>query len=238
MGNCLFGAGLGEGEDGVVIKVVTSNGGIMELLSPITVGSITSEFPGHGIFRSHDLFWKPLCEQEALVGGESYYLLPLSAGGGGEEDDDDDEHHHNNQMVIREGHVRSNSVIPTTTQSLVAPYRVSLSLDCQRYSSMLKTHPFSSISSSSSRQHILNGGSSSGGRFWKVKLVISPQQLLEILSKESLTHQLIESGRTVAKCGTSSSSSSTVSSAASLSLSDHWSLSSSCRDASHGLLHI
>lgn len=230
MGNCLFGGGLGEGdEDGVVIKVVTSNGGIMELLSPITVGSITCEFPGHGIFPSHDLFWKPLCEQEELVGGESYYLLPLSAGGEEEEDD------HNNQMVIREGHVRSNSILPTTTNSLVTPYRMSLSVDYQRYSSMLKTHPFSTSTSSSSSRAMKNSSNSRSSGFWKVKLVISPQQLLEILSQESLTHQLIESGRTVAKCRTSI----TRNTAASLSLSDHWSLSSSCRNASSdGLLDI
>ncbi|KAF3434177.1 hypothetical protein FNV43_RR25280 [Rhamnella rubrinervis] len=230
MGNCLFGGGLGEGdEDGVVIKVVTSNGGIMELLSPITVGCITNEFPGHGIFRSHDLFWKPLCEEEVLVGGESYYLLPLSAGGEEEVEGD-----HNNQMVIREGHVRSNSVLPTTNHSLVATYRMSLSVDYQRHSSMLKAHPFSTSTSFSSSRAMKNSSSSSSG-IWKVKLVISPQQLLEILSQESLTHQLIESGRTVAKCRTSI----TRNTAASLSLSDHWSLSSSCRNASSdALLHI
>lgn len=36
---------------------------------------------------------------------------------------------------------------------------------------------------------------------WKVKLVISPEQLSEILSQESRTEALIESVRTVAKCG-------------------------------------
>nr|ADE77586.1 unknown [Picea sitchensis] len=36
---------------------------------------------------------------------------------------------------------------------------------------------------------------------WRVKLVISPEQLTEILSEESNTEALIESVRTVAKCG-------------------------------------
>ncbi|GMI66729.1 hypothetical protein like AT3G61920 [Hibiscus trionum] len=42
---------------------------------------------------------------------------------------------------------------------------------------------------------------------WKVKLVISPDQLAEILAQESRTEALIESVRTVAKCGNGVSSS-------------------------------
>ncbi|MBA0686011.1 hypothetical protein Goari_013641 [Gossypium aridum] len=41
---------------------------------------------------------------------------------------------------------------------------------------------------------------------WKVKLVISPDQLAEILAQESRTEALIESVRTVAKCGNGVSS--------------------------------
>jgi hypothetical protein len=43
-----------------MVKVVTSNGGIMELYAPITSECITNEFPGHAIFRSRDLFAEPL----------------------------------------------------------------------------------------------------------------------------------------------------------------------------------
>lgn len=194
MGNCLFG-GLGE-VDGGVIKVVTSNGGVMEFFAPVTVGCITNEFPGHGIFRSHDLFWKPLSQHEELVAGESYYLLPLHA-------TDNVNNNNTHGQIVRQGHIRSNS-IPTT--SLAAPYRMSLD-----YQGMLKrsyTEVFSRYNS---------------GRFWKVKLVISPEQLLEILSQEGRTEELIESVRTVAKCGHGGGSS--------LELSDRWSLSSS-RNAS------
>ena len=53
---------------------------------------------------------------------------------------------------------------------------------------------------------------------WKVKLVISPEQLSEILSQESRTEALIESVRTVAKCGNG---------VPSVANSDQWSLSSS-----------
>ncbi|XP_022769760.1 uncharacterized protein LOC111313358 [Durio zibethinus] len=41
---------------------------------------------------------------------------------------------------------------------------------------------------------------------WKVKLVISPDQLAEILAQEARTEALIESVRTVAKCGNGVSS--------------------------------
>ncbi|KAK9275928.1 hypothetical protein L1049_023202 [Liquidambar formosana] len=200
MGNCLFG---GLGDVGEVIKVVTSNGGIMEFYPPITVDCITNEFPGHGIFRSHDLFWKPLPHHEELLAGKSYYLLPLnntmgSTNGGGQ--------------VVREGHIRSNSI---PSSSLVAPYRMSFDYN-QRMLKRSYTEAFSRYS---------NTG------FWKVKLVISPEQLLEILSQEGRTQELIESVRTVAKCGNGVSS---------LGFSDQWSLSSSRNASSQkdGLLEI
>ncbi|XP_021900460.1 uncharacterized protein LOC110816537 [Carica papaya] len=204
MGNCLFG-GLGEppagdhsggGGNGFgMIKVITSNGGIMEFSSPVTTGCITDELPGHAIFRSHDLFWKPLCHREELVPGKSYYLLPI-----GQSYDN----------VVRQGHIRSNSAIPTT--SLVAPYRMSLD-----YQGTLK-RSYTEIFSRENNKYLKNNG------FWKVKLVISPEQLAEILSQETRTQELIESVRTVAKCGNVPVSSS---SSSSMAFSDQWSLSSS-----------
>lgn len=83
MGNCVFkGFGFGEVDqeeenNKKMIKVVTSNGGIMELYAPITAHCITNEFPGHAIYRSHDMFSPPLYPNEELHGGESYYLLPI-----------------------------------------------------------------------------------------------------------------------------------------------------------------
>lgn len=58
---------------------------------------------------------------------------------------------------------------------------------------------------------------------WKVKLVISPDHLSEILSHQARTQELIESVRTVAKCATGASS---------LASSDHLSVSSSCKGSS------
>ncbi|KAK3018846.1 hypothetical protein RJ639_003474 [Escallonia herrerae] len=171
MGNCLFG-GMGDHEDNHgAIKVITSSGGVMEFYAPITVESITEEFRGHGLFRSHDLFWKPIPHTEMLLPGESYYLLPLghkpSLGG----------------QIAQLGHVRSNS----TPTSIFEPYR--MSFDGQR---MLKR-------SYTDGWHSRFNSSSSG--VWKVKLVISPERLLEILSQEVRTQELIENVRTVAKCG-------------------------------------
>ncbi|RYR56120.1 hypothetical protein Ahy_A05g021908 isoform B [Arachis hypogaea] len=140
MGNCLLG-GMSEPEG--VIKVITSNGGIMEFTAPVTVNFITNEFPGHAIFPSHDLFWKPLSSlDEKLTSKNS-----------------------------------------TSTNS-------------------------------------------SSCRFWKVKLAITPEQLLEILSQETRTKELMESVRIVAKCGGVSSC---AGSAAASIVSEDWSHSSSGR---------
>ncbi|KAG6756736.1 hypothetical protein POTOM_040177 [Populus tomentosa] len=202
MGNCLFG-GLGVAEG--VIKVMTSNGGILEFNTPITAGSITNEFPGHALFPSQDLFWRPLSLQEELQGGQSYYLLPL----------------HNSKIggqIVREGHVRSKSIPAVAAASnIAAPYR--MSLDYQGALKRSYTEVFSRYS---------NNYDKSNNGFWKVKLVISPEQLVEILSQEARTEELIENVRAVAKCGNGFSSS-----ASSVEFSDSWSLSSS-RNASFG----
>ncbi|WVY98002.1 hypothetical protein V8G54_030153 [Vigna mungo] len=174
----------------------------MEFSAPVTVSFITNEFPGHAIFRSHDLFWKPLSQFEELEAGQSYYLLPLS----------NTNNINNNNIdipcgvgenvnVVRQGHVRSHSV-PTT--SYPALYR--MSLDYQHHHQGLGLLKRSSIETFS--------GSS---RFWKVKLVITPEQLLDILAQEARTKELLESVRMVAKCGDAS--------AAGM-ISDQWSLSS------------
>ncbi|KAA8520796.1 hypothetical protein F0562_014932 [Nyssa sinensis] len=168
MGNCVF-RGSGGVED--MIKVVTSNGGMMELCAPITAECITNEFPGHGLFRSREVFSQPLLHNEELQVGEVYYLLPLMI---------------NNKKITGD----------------VTPYR--MSLDNQ---SILKR----------SDAEVFPRYNSTG--VWKVKLVISPEQLSEILSQDARTEALIESVRTVAKCGNGVSSS--------LASSDQWSLSSS-----------
>ncbi|RDX96814.1 hypothetical protein CR513_20486, partial [Mucuna pruriens] len=218
MGNCLLG---GMSDPETLIKVTTSNGGIMEFYPPITVSFITNEFQGHGIFPSHDLLCKPLSQFDELVAGQSYYLLPLNnqpehplaSGHGG---------------AIRQGHVRSHSV-PTTPYP--APYRMSLDYHHHLGVGFLKKtsseQPYS-CRTSTSKSSI--GASSKSSRFWKVKLVITPQQLMDILSQEARTKELIESVRIVAKCGVAAGGILPASAAASI-VSDQWSLSSSGRSA-------
>ncbi|KAL7084127.1 hypothetical protein ACP275_14G205600 [Erythranthe tilingii] len=199
MGNCLFG-GMGDGDQSL-IRVATSTGGVMEFSAPITVESITDEFPGHGIFRSHDLFWKPLPHSDVLLAGESYHLLPLldSAAAATVK---------GAAAAPRVGHVRSNSAPPQQLGS--APYRMSFD------SRGLTKRP---AAAAEDAVHV--GGKAAAYGFWKVKLVISPEQLMEILAEEGKTEELIESVRTVAKCGSGFGG-----------FSDHWSLSSSRNAAS------
>lgn len=185
----------------------------MELGSPITVGCIADEFPGYGIFKSHDLFWNPLPHDEELLPGKSYYLLPRNRerNRGGEEGE---------EMGIiraREGHVRSKSVPEAAAAAAMAPYRVSF--DYQGVLRRSQTEVFSR-----------NGGGEKKDGIWKVKLVISPKRLVEILEEEDHTEELIESVRTVAKCGSNNTSSSSFSSS-SMAFSDQWSLSTSTANA-------
>ncbi|KAL3817857.1 hypothetical protein ACJIZ3_003762 [Penstemon smallii] len=174
MGNCLFG-GTGDAVDqSTIIKVTTSNGGVMEFNSPITVESITDEFPCHGIFRSQDLFWKPLPHSQVLLAGESYHLLDINNNIRSSSSDSD------GLKAARVGHVRSNSAPPQ--QQL--PYRMSFD------------------NRGLTKKKINDDDDVSPYGFWKVKLVISPKQLLEILSEEGKTEELLESVRTVGRCGT------------------------------------
>nr|KYP74848.1 hypothetical protein KK1_007541 [Cajanus cajan] len=152
MGNCFFGA---MSEPDAAIKVITSNGGIMEFSAPVTVSFITNE--------SHS--------------------------------------------------------VPTT--SYPALYR--MSLDYQHHLKRSSMEAFSSRSSGTSSCNIGGGGGGGGSsRFWKVKLVITPEQLVDILAQEARTKELIESVRMVAKCGVSSGG---ISSSAAAMISDQWSLS-------------
>uniref|UniRef100_A0A803PEX7 RNase H type-1 domain-containing protein n=1 Tax=Cannabis sativa TaxID=3483 RepID=A0A803PEX7_CANSA len=113
---------------------MTSTGGVMELYAPITVSSITDEFPGHAIFRriqspnNGDLvFSDPLLPNDHLNPGKKKKKKK--------------------NLMMRK---------------------------------MMKKN---------------------GSRVWRVKLAICPQQLTQILSRDAPTLALIDSVRTVAKCG-------------------------------------
>ncbi|KAL5195253.1 hypothetical protein HKD37_20G057153 [Glycine soja] len=232
MGNCFFGAM--SDPDAAAIKVITSNGGIMEFSAPVTVSFITNEFPGHAMFRSHDLFWKPLSQFDELEPGQSYYLLPLSNNNNNNNNNSKNTDStlpcggENINVVVRQGHVRSHSV-PTISNP--ALYRMSLDYHHHHQGMGLLKRSSNNIDAFSSRSsgvvnssnNIGGGGSGGSSRFWKVKLVISPEQLLDILAQEARTKELIESVRMVAKCGIAGGA---ISNSAAGMISDHWSLSS------------
>ncbi|KFK35378.1 hypothetical protein AALP_AA5G277600 [Arabis alpina] len=161
MGNCVFkgngGARKIYDKDDSLIKVVTPNGGVMELHPPIFAEFITNEFPGHVIHDSLSLRHSspPLLHGEELAPGNIYYLLPLSSAAS-----------------------TANSTANSSDQ-LATPYRMSFGKS-----------PVTAVAN----------GSGSGG-VWKVRLVITPEQLAEILAADLETEALVESVRMVAKVG-------------------------------------
>lgn len=178
-----------------VVRVVTLNGGVMELYPPITAESITNEFSGQAIYRSRDMFSQPLLHNEDLLPGELYYLLPINKKFNTVQNDD------------------VNLSSSTSSSFITTPYR--MSLDNQR---VLKRS-----STEAAAGEVLPRYNSTG--VWKVKLVISPEQLGEILAQEARTEALIESVRTVAKCGHGHGHGSGMCS--SVANSDQWSVASS-----------
>lgn len=170
MGNCVFkGFGAEADDQTEIVKVVTS-GGIMEIYTPIAASTITDEFPGQAIFRSHDVSGQPLLHNEKLHPHEVYHLLPLNP---------------YRTPIKTPSLYHQNSGICT-------PYRIS-SCDSYRRKNA-DPEAFTRYSKKSSGE-------------WKVKLVISPEELSEILSQGDKTKELIDSARTVAKCGSAGGSS-------------------------------
>ncbi|XP_019092682.1 PREDICTED: uncharacterized protein LOC104748800 [Camelina sativa] len=161
MGNCVFKGSGGSRKlydnDDSLIKVVTPNGGVMELHPPVLAEFITNEFPGHVIHDSLSLrhSCQPLLNGEELIPGNIYYLLPLS------------------------------SAASTTPQ----------------YSSDQLSTPYRMYSGKTPVAAAMNGSRGGSRGVWKVKLVISPEQLVEILADDVETEAFVESMRTVAKCG-------------------------------------
>ncbi|OMP08691.1 hypothetical protein COLO4_06208 [Corchorus olitorius] len=169
-----------------MVKVVTSSGGIMELFAPITAECITNEFPGHAIYRTQDLLSQPLLHNEELHAGQLYYLLPLNNSLITKQNNDTNNQNTNLEEEDEISKSNKNYILSTSSStSLPTPYR--MSFDHQR---VLKRNEAAEV---------LPRYNNSG--VWKVKLVISPEQLAEILAQEARTEALIESVRTVAKCG-------------------------------------
>ncbi|ESQ43882.1 hypothetical protein EUTSA_v10006365mg [Eutrema salsugineum] len=161
MGNCVFkgsgGLRTSYDKDDLLIKVVTPNGGVMELHPPIFADYITNEYPGHVIHDTLSLRHSspPLLHGEELFPGNIYYLLPIS----------------------------SAAATASTTQ---------------QHSSDQSATPFRMSIGKTPVKAAANGG---GSGVWKVRLVISPEQLADILAEDVETEAFVESVRTVAKCG-------------------------------------
>ncbi|GAU39455.1 hypothetical protein TSUD_290220 [Trifolium subterraneum] len=205
MGNCLLGT---MSDQHTLVKIITSDGNIMEFYPPITVNFITNEFHGHAIFTTNDQFSKPLSQFDELVAGQSYYLLPMTVLSSYNKVDCPSIFVAAGCQIIRQGHVRSQSV-PTTP--LPAPYRMSLDYQYYQGVGLLKRASTESLSCRTNSSSGIKKKTNSSGKnigVWKVKLCITPEKLLEILSQESQTKELIESVRIVAKCGVAAAASS------------------------------
>lgn len=176
-----------------MIKVIKSDGGVLEFYSPVTAGFVSHGFSGHALFSAVDLLWKPLAHDHLLVPGQSYYLFPNIVS---------DEL----KTFVGSCHVRSNS----ESLSAITPYRMSLDYN-HRVLKRSYTDVFSRNSHIRTRQKekkTRRRRTSSKGAIWKVNLIINTEELLQILSEDGRTNELIESVRAVAKGETSSITSS------------------------------
>ncbi|GAV66886.1 DUF4228 domain-containing protein [Cephalotus follicularis] len=70
MGNCLV-------LQGNVIKVIKSDGKVLEYKAPIKVHQLLSQFSGHAISDSTFPNIRPLRPDAKLIGGNVYHLVPL-----------------------------------------------------------------------------------------------------------------------------------------------------------------
>ncbi|KAK8518394.1 hypothetical protein V6N13_027871 [Hibiscus sabdariffa] len=164
MGNCSLKAAAVEESNS--IRVLTDAGEIIDFKGPKLAREITNDFPGYGI-RRNGRASAPLAEDESLVNGGFYYLLPIEKfqKNGGKEGD---------KKVAVDG------ADPTEPPKMTSADFVK------------------NLSSGSSEAAALEVLSSEKNGVWKVKLVISSQQLEDILSEQVNTEALIEKVRMAA----------------------------------------
>ncbi|KAK8482458.1 hypothetical protein V6N13_060337 [Hibiscus sabdariffa] len=156
MGNCSLKGGAVQESNS--IRVLTDAGQIIHFNAPKLARDVTDGFPGYGVCRRGQAS-APLAEDERLVNGGFYYLLPLEK--------------------FDEGGVKKVEVEPPKMSSA-------------DFVENLSSGP---AASSSSALEVL---SSEKNGVWKVKLVISSQQLEDILSQQVNTEALIEKMRMAA----------------------------------------
>ncbi|PON68993.1 UvrABC system protein C [Trema orientale] len=152
------------------IRVLTDSGSILEFKGPKLASEVLSSHPGYGIFRQgHGS--SPVTDDERLLGGKFYYLLPL----GSEE-----------QRTL----CGNKSV---AAKKMEAEY-VAAGGTCKRSLSHSASAEFVENLANGSAMEVLPSG---GDGVWRVKLMIDTKQLEEILSEQGNTEALIERMRMV-----------------------------------------
>ncbi|XP_030501764.2 uncharacterized protein LOC115716979 [Cannabis sativa] len=154
------------------IRVLKDSGSILEFKSPKLAYEVLNSHPGYGIFKQgHGS--SPLSENENLVEGKFYYLLPLKS---------------NNTMKAE--------YIAAADADADKTNKKKMSLSHSASAEFVDNL----ASGNSGMMQVLPSG---GNGVWKVKLMIDTKQLEEILSEQGNTEALIERMRMVASSSSS-----------------------------------
>lgn len=192
MGNCSMKGTTGECHHS--IRVMCESGAILQFKAPKTVAQVLQHYPGYGLFRQGHAS-SPLPQQESLSYGLFYYLLPLK------EVQVDQQICCGNVGVSEQ--VQVNELLQRSESEEVCKGK------CDEMSI-----PNKSVQGGACDyvENLSNGSAlevlpSARNGVWRVKLVIDPRQLEEILSEQVNTEALIEKMRMAATaCATSSPS--------------------------------
>ncbi|XWS50111.1 hypothetical protein CRYUN_Cryun12cG0060600 [Craigia yunnanensis] len=172
MGNCSLKGVTGECSNS--IRVLTDAGEIIDVKGPKLAREIVNDFPGYAICRRGQASF-PLPEDQCLINGGFYYLLPLGkvqkSGDSG---------------VSRQVNKEAVKNVEVDWMNQIEPSKMS-------------SADFVENLSSGSALEVLP---SQKNGVWKVKLVISSQQLEDILSEQVNTEALIEKMRMAASSAT------------------------------------
>ncbi|EXC24697.1 hypothetical protein L484_003139 [Morus notabilis] len=149
------------------IRILTDSGTILEFKGPKLASEVLNSYPNCGIYlQGHRS--SPVANNERLLGGKSYYLLPLRKG---------------ENMFCDKSFVAN-----TMEAEYVAAEAASKKM------SHKATEFVESLANGSALEVLPSGGDG----VWRVKLMIGTKQLEEILSEQGNTEALIETMRMAA----------------------------------------
>ncbi|KAK6263284.1 hypothetical protein QUC31_009100 [Theobroma cacao] len=168
MGNCSLKGVTGECSNS--IRVLTDAGEIIDIKGPKLAREIANSFPGYAVCRRGQASL-PLPEDECLVNGGFYYLLPMEK-----------VHKSGDTGVCKQVNKEAVKKLEVDWMNRIEPPKMS-------------SADFVENLSSGSALEVLP---SQKNGVWKVKLVISSQQLEDILSEQVNTEALIEKMRMAA----------------------------------------